>query len=64
MRGYKLIHAIAHCRDCGLKEEDYNTAPKKGREHHNKTGHTVDVEIGFWREYSKEPKKPEVKKNG
>lgn len=41
------VHALANCRDCKWSEEDYETAVRKGREHANKTGHTVDIETGY-----------------
>lgn len=47
-----LIHAIAQCQDCDWDEEDYKVAQKKAREHAIKTGHTVDVETGYWHQYN------------
>lgn len=57
MKGYARIHAIARCQDCKWEEENFILAPKKAREHHNKTGHKVDIEIGYWKQYGE-------KKNG
>lgn len=54
MRGYKLIHGIAHCQDCDWKEEKFTKASSEARKHHKQTGHTVDVELGFWKKYSDE----------
>lgn len=51
MKGYKKIHAIAHCRDCNFKDEDFQTAQETARKHNKEKGHTVDVEIGYWRMY-------------
>ena len=47
-----LIHAIAQCQDCKWTEEGYNEAQKAARRHAKKTGHTVDLETGYWQEYN------------
>ncbi len=56
------LHAIAHCRDCDWKEEDYETALRKGREHSRKTGHIVDAETGYWYVYGEKQNSGMVKK--
>ena len=50
--GKYLIHAIAQCQDCDWSEEDYKVAQKRAREHAKKTGHTVDLETGYWQQYN------------
>lgn len=54
MKGYSLVHGLADCQTCGWNEEDYKTAAKKGREHANKTGHIVHIELGFHKQISPE----------
>lgn len=49
MKGYSRIHGIAFCQDCEWREEDYRICTKKAREHCFQTGHTIDIELGFWR---------------
>jgi hypothetical protein len=49
-----LIHCIAICSDCEWREEDFKKAVQKGREHNEKTGHEVVIEMGttftyYWR---------------
>lgn len=50
MKGYKKIHHIAHCQDCKWEEEDYNLATSKANRHFKETGHTIDLEIGLWKQ--------------
>jgi hypothetical protein len=42
-----VCHAIAACDDCDWKEEDYQTAQRKAREHVRRAGHRVAVEVGY-----------------
>ena len=55
MKGFYLIHAVAHCSDCKWEDTDYRTAITTAREHAKKTGHTVEVETGYCKTYN--PKK-------
>ena len=52
MKGYSLVHGLADCQTCGWNEGDYKIAARKGREHANKTGHTVRIELGFHKQIS------------
>lgn len=47
-----LLTALAWCKDCDWEETDWNFAQKKAREHAIKTGHTVNVETGYWHQYN------------
>ena len=47
-----LIHAIAECKDCDWRCEDYLNAQRLTREHAAKTGHTVAIDLGYAAEYS------------
>ncbi len=42
-----IIHAIAECRDCGWRSEDYQKAREIGRKHAKEFRHCVAVEIGW-----------------
>lgn len=59
MKGCGLIGASVKCRDCDFTEDDiegddwYRKASEKAREHCRKTGHTVDVELVFYKRYEK-----------
>jgi len=46
-----LVHAIFQCGDCDWREEDYLTAQQKARKHHEKTGHHVCGDVGYYVEY-------------
>jgi len=46
-----LVHAVAECRDCDFREEDYKKAQKTGRSHYIKTGHMVTIETGYCQIY-------------
>jgi len=46
-----LVHGIAECKGCDWYCEDYLTLQRKAREHANRTGHTVRVELGYVTEY-------------
>lgn len=47
-----LLTALAWCKDCEWEEYDWNIAQKEARKHAKKTGHTVDLETGYWQEYN------------
>ena len=47
MKGYKIIHGIAHCQDCDWQETWYLTYGYEARKHHKKTGHEIVMEIGL-----------------
>lgn len=57
MKGYRRIHAYAQCEKCGWDYTDIHghdhkhDVGRKAQQHANKTGHTVDVEIGFYKTY-------------
>lgn len=63
MKGYGLIHAIATCKDCDWEDQDWQVAQKTAREHHKKTGHEVNLEIGYNKIYqrSSQNNPPEIK---
>ena len=46
-----LVHGIADCTVCDWHCEDYLTVQRKAREHANRTGHTVGVELGYAARY-------------
>lgn len=46
-----LVHAIATCQDCG-KQWTAKNAHGVGARHHQATGHTVHVEVGYAYIYS------------
>jgi len=48
-----LIHALANCQHCDFEDHYYQTAQKTGKEHFQKTGHHVIIELGYHTEYSK-----------
>lgn len=48
-----LIHCIAHCQDCDWQEEGHKIAVREARKHHKKTGYTIDIESGNWKQYKK-----------
>lgn len=41
-----VVHRIATCMDCDKIYTWYKTAHANGRRHAEKTGHTVNVEVG------------------
>ena len=49
MKGYTRIHGIAHCQDCDWRDEDFEKCVKEAEKHHKETGHTIDIELGYWR---------------
>lgn len=62
MKGFRLIGASITCMDCDFSEQDikkpdwYYHASEAARKHHEKTGHTVMVELVFSKTYEKEVK--------
>jgi len=56
-----LIHAVAECRDCPWRCEDYLTAQVTARKHHLRTGHSVALDLGYVANYerSSPPSKPQ-----
>ena len=54
MKGYRKIHHIAKCQNCEWDEEDYNLATIRANKHFKETGHTIDLEIGLWKQLKKE----------
>ena len=59
MKGYSRIHAYATCQDCSwsytdiTKNKHKHYIGKKAQDHADKTGHTVHVEIGLYKDYQK-----------
>lgn len=43
----RIIHAIAHCKQCRFQEELYTTAAREATKHTRATGHSVAVELGI-----------------
>ena len=41
-----ITHRIAQCQDCEWRNEDFEIAKTKARQHSEKTGHRVNVETG------------------
>ena len=39
------VSALAICRDCGWEYENHRNALALAKKHHNKTGHTVHIEL-------------------
>lgn len=46
-----LVHAVAYCAECRFSDENYITAQRSARNHANKTGHRVQLELGYCGEY-------------
>ena len=53
-----LIHAIAECRDCPWRCEDYLTAQEASRKHHIKTGHSISMDLGYAAYYERSTASP------
>ena len=57
MRGFGRIHSNANCRVCDWSYTDIrigvhkHDCGKKAQQHADKTGHMVNVEIGFSKNY-------------
>lgn len=41
-----IVHIIACCGDCQWECQNYKNGLAQSKIHHNRTGHTVSVEIG------------------
>jgi len=54
MKNYKRIHGIAHCEDCDFQEEGFRDCVKLAEKHHKKTGHQINIELGFWRQIKRD----------
>lgn len=52
-----LIHAIAECRQCKWRCENYATAHEEAREHVEATAHHVLIDTGYCYEYEPEAAK-------
>lgn len=62
MKDYRRIHAYAQCENCdwvytdiahdNRKHYHSHDTGRKAQNHADKTGHTVDVEIGFCKVYT------------
>lgn len=48
-----LVHAVAQCKVCDFYSDDYKKAQKLAREHFQKTGHRVVLDLGYVAEYGK-----------
>lgn len=55
MKGFNLIHAYAVCSNCDWEYGDYEKGDmgKKAQDHVNRTGHFVDVELGYHKRYAR-----------
>ena len=53
MKCYKRIHHIAECQDFEWGEEDYIIAVTSAVRHFKETEHTIDLEIGLWKQLKK-----------
>lgn len=58
MKGWHRIHAYAECNDCDWNYTDRfksgghtHKVGQKARQHHEKTGHRVHAEIGFYKDF-------------
>jgi hypothetical protein len=40
------VHVIISCMDCDWQTQDYKRGTRKAYEHHRRTGHTVEGEVG------------------
>ena len=49
-----LLHLIATCNDCNWHCEDYINGQRKTREHANRTGHNVVMELAYDVEYNEQ----------
>jgi hypothetical protein len=49
--GKALIHAVADCRNCDWRCEDYLTAQAEAEKHVADAQHTVTLELGYCAEY-------------
>jgi len=40
------VHCVAICKDCGWEYQNHKNGLALAAQHHDRTGHTVHVEIG------------------